>query len=60
MRKQLLAAAIAFTIGSLFARLYSYSEISDLRVRAECAYHEGKDEGYNDAIQENAERLTRF
>lgn len=64
--KMLLAAALAFTIGTECAALkYARNErdvasvalsyehrIADLRVQAECAYHEGYNEGWRGASQE--------
>lgn len=47
--RQFLALFASFTIGAMAVQLHNDRVITDLKVRTECAYHEGYDTGWRDA-----------
>lgn len=47
--RQFLALFAAFTIGAMSCQIVNDRKIAGLKVGAECAYHEGYNEGWRDA-----------
>ena len=50
--KLLIAIVLSFTIGAMAVEIRAVRESRDLAVQAECAYHEGYNEGYRDHAHE--------
>ncbi len=50
IRRRHVLALLAFTLGALCTEVRALRRESDLRVRAECAYHEGYDDGYRSVV----------